>query len=170
MTNYSGVESVGKAEARGGGTTACWVVQEGSVSIHLVPNEQGTTVVLCQAPLTAMPMQTRPRGGLEGALGGRAISKKEAEEEGDLLEAFFYRICEFSLFLCQFIHRPVVPDRYAIKFVAASDFPPAVASSPSYHVAASLPVTISSTDHSVVSSASRLCHPKPCAGRASEFH
>ena len=29
------------------------------------------------------------------ALGGRAVSKKEAEEEGDLLGAFFFRIYEF---------------------------------------------------------------------------
>ena len=43
--------------------------------------------------------QWRPRRAVwkewREALGGRAVSKKEAEEEGDLLGAFFYRVYEF---------------------------------------------------------------------------
>ena len=49
--------------------------------------------------------QWRPRRAVwkewKEALGGRAVSKKEAEEEEDLLGAFFYRIYEFLFFLCQ---------------------------------------------------------------------
>ena len=60
------------------------------------------------------------------ALGERAVSKKEAEEEGDPLGASFFRIYEFPFSFSNpppVVHRPVVPDRYAIKFVAASDIP-----------------------------------------------
>ena len=67
------------------------------------------------------------------ALGGRAVSKKEAEEEEeDLLGAFFYRIYEFLFSFADpppGIHRPVVPDRYAIKFFPAVSVTPPVVSS-----------------------------------------
>ena len=49
---------------------------------------------------------------------GRAINRKEAEEEGDL-----YRIYEFLFSFSNpptILHRPCVPARYAIRFVPAS--------------------------------------------------
>ena len=71
--------------------------------------------------------QWRPRRAVwkewREALGGRAVSKKEAEEEGDLLGAFFYRVYDFFFSFSNpppIIHRPCVPARYAIKFVPAS--------------------------------------------------
>ena len=59
------------------------------------------------------------------ALGGRAASKKnkEDEEEGDRLGAFFYRIYEFLFTFSNpppVIHRPHVPERYTIKFTPAA--------------------------------------------------
>ena len=44
------------------------------------------------------------KGGLgdwKQALGGRAVSKKQAEEAGDMLGAFVYLIYEFPFFLRQ---------------------------------------------------------------------
>ena len=64
--------------------------------------------------------QWRPRRAVwkewKEALGGRAVSKKEAEEEGDLLGAFFYRVYEFLFSFSNpppIVHRPCVPARYA---------------------------------------------------------
>ena len=96
--------------------------------------------------------QWRPRRAVwkdwREALGGRAASKKkkEEEEEGDLLGAFFYRIYEFIFTFSNpppVVHRPHVPERYAIRFVPAAAVP-----------AFSLPVLSSpvSTDYSVISS------------------
>ena len=56
------------------------------------------------------------------ALGGRPVSKKEVEEEEDLLGAFFYQVYEFLFSFSNpppIIHRPFVPERYAIYFVPA---------------------------------------------------
>ena len=95
--------------------------------------------------------QWRPRRAVwkdsREALGGRAVSKrkKEEEEEGDLLGAFFYRIYEFLFALSNpplVVHRPHVPERYAIRFVPAAALP-AVGSpalSPLSLPAVSLPV------------------------------
>ena len=65
--------------------------------------------------------QWRPRRAVwkewREALGGRAVRK---EEEEDYLGAFFYRIYEFLYTFSDpppVIHRPHVPERYAIKFV-----------------------------------------------------
>ena len=57
------------------------------------------------------------------ALEGRAVSKKEAEEEGELFGVFFYRIYEFLFSFSNpspVIHNPSVPARYVIKFVRPS--------------------------------------------------
>ena len=87
------------------------------------------------------------------ALGGRAVSKKEA------LGAFFYRVYEFFFSFSNpppIIHRPSVPARYVINFVPATN---AFSSSPSTVVtSASSPVvtddfvSVASTAYSVVSS------------------
>ena len=68
-------------------------------------------------------------------LGGRAAAKKkkkeEEEEEGDLLGAFFFRIYEFLYTFSNpppVIHRPRVPERYAIKFVPARSVNPVMPS------------------------------------------
>ena len=55
------------------------------------------------------------------ALGGRAVGKKEAEEEGDLLGPFFYPISEFLFSFSNpspVIHS--VPAKYAISFIRPS--------------------------------------------------
>ena len=75
------------------------------------------------------------------------------EEEGDLLDAFFFLI--YNFLFCVYnppsiAHKPVVPDRYAIKFFAAPDIP-----------------TISPTDYSVVSSVNFVpasAFASPCIG------
>ena len=72
--------------------------------------------------------QWRPRRAVwkewKEALGGRAVSnkRKEEEEEGDLLGAFFYRIYEFLFSFSDpppIVHRPCVPARYAIRFISS---------------------------------------------------
>ena len=98
---------------------------------------------------------------------GRAVSKKKEkeEEEEDLLGAFFYRIYEFFFTFSNpppVIHRPHVPERYAIKFVpaaAGSALPPAFSTVSPVSTYASLPVLSSpvSTDYSVISSANFVC-------------
>ena len=87
------------------------------------------------------------------ALGGRAASKKEAEEEGDLLGAFFYRVYEFLFSFSNpppIVHRPCVPARYAIKFVPATNS--VISISPVIISSVASPITVASTDYSVVSS------------------
>ena len=86
--------------------------------------------------------QWRPRRAVwkdwREALGGRAVSKKEEEE--DLLGAFFYRVYEFLFTFSDpppVIHKPHVPARYAIHFV------PVISSDVSD--ACGIPVTVSST-------------------------
>ena len=95
--------------------------------------------------------QWRPRRAVwkdwRDALGGRAAMYKKGEEEGDLLGAFFYRIYEFLFTFIDpppVVHRPHIPERYAIRFVPAAGVPPVTAFSAS-------PST--STDFSFVSSA-----------------
>ena len=85
------------------------------------------------------------------ALGGRAVSKKEAEEEGDLLGAYFYRVYEFLFSFSNpppIVHKPHVPARYAINFV------PAAAAIPVTNLSVNRSVfsSATSTDYSVVSS------------------
>ena len=78
--------------------------------------------------------QWRPRRAVwkdwREALGGRAVSKKkEEEEEGDLLGAFFYRVYEFLFSFSNpppVVHRPHLPERYAIRFVPATAAPASV--------------------------------------------
>ena len=97
------------------------------------------------------------------ALGGRAVSKKEAEEEGDLLGAFFYRVYEFLFSFSNpppIVHRPCLPARYTIKFVPATNsvISPVITAStnsvisPVIISSAASPVIVASTDYSVVSS------------------
>ena len=97
------------------------------------------------------------------ALGGRAVSKKKTkeEEEGDLLGAFFFRIYEFLFTISNPIHRPHVPERYAIKFVpaaAVSALPPVFSLQPtsvissSVHSVSAVPPDDSVIDYSVISS------------------
>ena len=72
-----------------------------------------------------------------------------------MLGAFFYRIYEFLFSFANppsVTHRPVVPDRYAIKFVAASDTSPTTDNSVLPVTSTSIP-TPTSTVYSVVSSA-----------------
>ena len=99
--------------------------------------------------------QWRPRRavwkGWREALGGRAVRKKEEEEEGDLLGAFFYRVYEFLFSFSNpppIVHRPCVPARYAIKFVPATN----LVISPIAPVITSSAASVASTDYSVVSS------------------
>ena len=130
--------------------------------------------------------QWRPRRAVwrewKEASGGRAVSKKEEEE--DLLGAFFYRIYEFLFSFPNpppIIHRPLVPARYAIKFVPSrsdvsnyadvSSFAPAVVVSspvgPVADVQSSATSVISSTDCSVVPSANFVpayAFTSPCIG------
>ena len=129
--------------------------------------------------------QWRPRRAVwknwKEALGGRAI-RKEEEEEGDALGAFFFRIYEFLFTFSNpppVIHRPHVPERYTVKFVPAVvsaisvspvmsprvvvpaelparyaiDFVPAVGSVLASTSVSAPPVSASSSDYSVVSSA-----------------
>ena len=87
------------------------------------------------------------------ALGGRAINKKEAEEEGDLLGAFFYCVYEFLFSFSNpppIVHRPCVLARYAIRFVPAASSPVDVVSC---EVPVSPVVASVSSSFSVVSSA-----------------
>ena len=78
--------------------------------------------------------------------------KKEAEEKGDILGAFFYRVYEFLFSFANsppIIHRPLVPARYAVNFV------PAVTAMPAFPFTSTVlsPSSSSvSTDYSVVSS------------------
>ena len=111
--------------------------------------------------------QWRPRRAVwkdwREALGGRAVSKKKEEEEGDVLGAFFYRVYEFLFSFSNpppVVHRPHLPERYAIRFVPATTAPvsppsPVPAASVSFplSVVLSSSSSVSSSDYSVVSSA-----------------
>ena len=164
----------GRGQGRGERGWPAEVVQEGSVCIHMVPHEQRATERVavqnrqcrlrqmqmwrhddrdtrCERVSGTGPVETVWKDWRE-ALGGRAVSKKEAEEEGDLLGAFFFRNYEFLISFANppsVIHRPSVPARYAINFV------PAAVTLPAFHLtstvlspSSSTPV---STDYSVVS-------------------
>ena len=96
--------------------------------------------------------QWRPRRAVwkdwKEALGGRAVSnksKKEEEEEGDLLGAFFFRIYEFLFILPNMSPRVFVPAelpaRYAIVFVPAASTFDSVGPSSDYSVVSSVPTT-----------------------------
>ena len=106
------------------------------------------------------------------ALGGRATSKnkKEEEEEGDLLGAFFYRVYEFLYTHTNpppVIHRPHLPERYAIRFVPATGVPtPDVPVNVPVFVPASTPYADSVSEFSVVSSVNFVF---PSASSSSEF-
>ena len=109
--------------------------------------------------------QWRPRKAVwkdwREALGGRAVSKKKKEEEEeDLLGAFFYRVYEFLYTHTNpppVIHRPHLPERYAIRFVPATGVPTSSSVIPvKVHVSPVVPVSPVSptlTDFSIVSSA-----------------
>ena len=127
--------------------------------------------------------QWRPRNAVwkdwREALGGRAVSKDRKEAPGGgaekdlLLGAFFYRIYEFLFTLDNpppVIHRPHLPERYAIRFVPAAGGPvsshdpvnvnPVInfASVPPVAVVAS---SVVSSGYSVVSSANFVVASSP---------
>ena len=97
---------------------------------------------------------------------GRAVSKKEAEEEEHLLGASFYRVYEFLLSFSNpppIVHRPFVPSRCAINLVRPSTIiaSTVVVSSPV------VPSSVSSTDYAVVSSVNFVlasAFTSPCIG------
>ena len=102
------------------------------------------------------------------ALGGRAVSKKKEEEEGDLLGAFFYRVYEFLFTFPNpppVIHRPHIPERYAIRFVPATGVPvlpqPVFVPAELPPFVAANPVSPALTDFSVVSSANFVVNASP---------
>ena len=133
-----------ESEGKGGGESrTIGLVPKGPVRFQMVPNEQSTTERVtvqigkaktdecrCGAVMTGTHVveecpelvQWRPRRAVwkewGEALGERVVSKKEAEEEGDLLGAFFYRVYEFLP--VPVIHKPSGPARYAINFVRPS--------------------------------------------------